>query len=275
MMKRTGIAILLAVMVLAGCANNKSANDANTGTMNVQGDSTVKMELNDRQKKICEIEGWSHDPSEWNAIQENTLSRADKCLEYLEQTYPEDEFEYLGFTIPTFTGGGAAYLVASSKVAGKGHNVTVTIYSDNEGYRFTDDYGPAVESYAYAEEVAKFVKERYPDAEMFYDGTIDTKKYEQGEGNIITRASGVVKLVMNDVFKDEEEIKTLMTEMGTWMYENRPGESKLVWILVLSDDDMKNATITNATSEYYKKDRYDYSFDVVIENDGEINVEER
>ena len=272
-MKRTGIAILLAVMVLAGCANSNSANDANTGTMNVQGDSTVKMELNDRQKKICEIEGWSQDPSEWNAIQENTLSRADKCLEYLEQTYPEDEFEYLGFTIPTFTGSGASYLVASSKVAGKGQNVTVTIYSDNEGYRFTDDYGPAVESYAYAEEVAKFVKERYPDAEMFYDGTIDTKKYEQGEGNIITRASGVVKLVMNDVFKDEEEVKTLMTEMGTWMYENRPGESKLVWILVLSDDDMKNATITNATSEYYKKDRYDYSFDVVIENDGEIKVE--
>ena len=101
-----GIAlVLLVILALTGCANNISANNANEGTTSVQGDSTVKMELNDRQKKICEIEGWSHDPSEWNAIQENTLSRADKCLEYLEQTYPEDEFEYLGFTIPTFTGG--------------------------------------------------------------------------------------------------------------------------------------------------------------------------
>lgn len=271
-----GIAIvLLIVLALTGCANSNSYNNMNAETTNEEEESTVKSELNDRQKKICEIEGWSQNPSEWDGIQENTVSRADKCLEYLEETYPEDEFEYLGFTLPGFMGSGTSYLEASSKLAGKGHNVTVTIFSENDGYRFADNYGPAVESNAYAEEVAKFVRERYPEAEMFYVGRINTKKYEQGEENIITRASGSVDLVMNNVFGDEYEVKVLLTDISTWLYENRPGESKIVDILVLADDDMKNANIDNYIQSYYKQYRFVYSCNSYIDYDGEISINSR
>ena len=262
-MKRTGIAILLAVMVLAGCANNKPANNATAG--NTQKHRLTAAELTERQKKICEKEGWSLDPSEWKGPQESAVVYSDKCLEYLEETYPEDEFEYLGYTGAGAMGSSSSYMTARSKLAGKRHPVTVTIYSENGGYRFKDDYGPAVESYAYAEEVAKFVKERYPDAEMFYDGTIDTKEYEEGDANIITRASGHLELVMEDVFTDGKEVEILLEEIGEWMLDNRPGEDKIVTILVLTKEDMKEATIDNCTREYQKKNRYVYLYDAYID----------
>ena len=259
-----GIAIVLLIMlVLTGCANNKPANNATAG--NTQKHKLTAAELTERQKKICEKEGWSLDPSEWKGPQESAVVYSDKCLEYLEETYPEDEFEYLGYTGAGAMGRSSSYMTARSKLAGKRHPVTVTIYSENGGYRFKDDYGPAVESYAYAEEVAKFVKERYPDAEMFYDGTINTKKYEKGETNIITRASGHLELVMEDVFTDGKEVEILLEEIGEWMLDNRPGEDKIVTILVLTKEDMKEATIDNCTKEYQKKNRYVYLYDAYID----------
>jgi len=269
-MKAKGKAIiigLLLVSVLTGCGNKESAKEINTSAE----ESSKKVELTDRQKALLEKEGLPLDYYELTSPWQTELKMMEIGMQYLEEKYPEDEFEYLGYQPPEM-GGSYHYVTARSKLIGERYSVHVNFTYSDGGWIFDDDYGAVSESYAYAEEVAKYIQGKYPNAEMFYDGSISADCYEEGDSNILTRASGSVEICINDVFEDEEELKNLLIEISDWMIEKRSGEGKGIWITVLSDEDFKSANIDNYVNEYRKKNKDIYTIHCLIYDSEKVKL---
>ena len=240
-------------MILVGCGKkNKSIHDWEPAPDQEKMNQIVSnTDLNDRQRKILEIEGLSQDYWELNGKAQDSIIKVELCYTFIEDKYPEDEFEYVEYSYGT--------LNLKSKLLGSNHNVRVTLNWTGDKFYFWDNYQLLLDSELYAKEIEKFVKEKYPNAELFVDALVDEGSWKSGDAYIMKRAAGESLIVMEDVFSDEDEAKVLLNDVASWMDEQNPTLSKLITIFVLSKDEFQNVDVDN-WKDYHRNHNSLYEF---------------
>ena len=261
-MKRTGIAILLAVIVLAGCANSNSANDANVRTINVQGVKTVNIELNDRQKQILDKEGLPQDYQQLDNTSKDVIAKVEQCFDYMDEKYPDIEFEYVTFILRGISGG-RERTVVYDKADKRKRPVSIFMdYSDGE-YQFTDTYMMSVvDSDNYADEVKAYILSKYPDTELFVYDELDPSDYIEGDTYIMQRASGTTTIVMANAFANEDEAQELLDDVLKWMITNKDGAGERVYLDVYSLEDFRKTSIETYGREFRRETDIIYELEV-------------
>lgn len=261
-MKRTGIAILLAAMALAGCANNISANNANEGTTSVQGENPVNIELNDRQKQILAKEGLPQDYQQLDNTSKDVIVKVEQCFDYMDEKYPDIEFEYVTFILRGISGG-RERTVVYDKADKRKRPVSIFMdYSDGE-YQFTDTYMMSVvDSDNYAEEVKAYILSKYPDAELFVYDELDPSDYIEGDTYIMQRASGTTTIVMANAFANEDEAQELLDDVLKWMITNKDGAGERVYLDVYSLEDFRRTSIETYGREFRRETDIIYELEV-------------
>ena len=204
-MKKILFLSIILAMMLVGCGKkDKSIHEwepaPDQEKMNQIESNT---DLNDRQRKILEIEGLSQDYWELNGKAQDSILRVEMCYTFIEDKYPEDEFEYVEYSYGT--------LGLKSKRIGSNHTVVVTWKVKGDKYYFWDNYQLLLDSELYAKEIEKFVKEKYPNAELFVDAEINEKSWKKNDWYIMNRAAGTSQIVMTDVFSNDKRLEYLIS----------------------------------------------------------------
>lgn len=263
--------LLVTTITLGGCALNSGSSSTNSGeaNSNMEVDQQVDIILNERQKSILEKEGKPTEYSELDTLSKNVIVNVEECYEYLDETYPDVEFEYVTYYYTS-----PIHLVVYSKEDSRQRPISVYVENSNGEHIYTDTYMQVMESDVYAEEVKKYVNSIYPDAGVFVETEINDEHYKAGDENIMTRAAGTTSIVISDVFSDGEEVKSLLQKVIDWMSANYD-TSEMVYLVVLTKEDFGNATVDNYIKEYIKTGKTVYRIRASKNTDGEVTFFEK
>ncbi len=235
----------------------------------------VEVVLNDRQKEILKKEGLPPDMDELNLIQQDSIIRIENGMEYMENKYPDDEFEYEGYSGIGMMSTSDPVVALYSKKMGKTDRKKVLVYvtiDDDGNYVYEDNYEALQDTDLYMKEISKFVAEKYPDAKFFVYGSIDDEDFKDGDEYIMTRAAGYSKIVINNVFADRDEAIALLKDIGEWMNSYYSGVGRGIDMMVLSDNDIDNATPENNIDNYRKTEKTVFELESQVDQFGEFTA---
>ena len=270
---KTVISICTALAVITGCgliSGGDNTVGSAAGSSMAEGEGKM-VELTERQKEILEKEGLPTDYYELEGLQQDAISKIEKCFQYLDDTYPDDTFTYYYYEGINLMGDGGDRLHVLSEKIGNGRVVTVSIRHPEKEDKdvFWDDYRMTMDSNLYEEEITKYVRSQLPDAEFFVDANIH--QYVEGDSYIMERAAGYSCIVFNDTFSTEQEVKEFLEKIADWMNSYNKHQAKTISCVIFCPDDYKDANLSNY-NDLSKKRRPKFYADCIINVDQNVRV---
>ncbi len=261
------VCVLLMANMIVGCEAGNNAKEE-------ENEMDITQGFTDRQKEILEMKGWPTDLSQLDGDQMMEIDVIEECLQYIENKYPDDKFEYLEY-LGLASDNSYGVRVKSEKLKDIEPVVVYACYSNKERKEyFEDNYEVVIAMGKLRNDIMKNLEDKKPgvkiktymDARVIRDGkTMETDdNWHQP-----------VVLFTTNVFTGPEDVEQTMREIAENLLKQY--DEEMVWfeVIVLSDADLENAEPTyNYGNDYVRgnKSKPIYVFDCIYE-DGVIDVE--
>lgn len=284
-MKRIfGCCFILSILIilLNGCGQKSELQAKEEKTISEEESSSkeeanTSTELTQRQKDILKQMGLPQDVSQLKGTQETYINTIEECFQYIEARHPDDKFDFVEFYgYDVMSGDMSQTLVVSSEKLKDASNVTISVVYDNDSKkdRYYDDYDIIVANKNYSDDIVSYVKAKKPNAQIITGMTIYETLGEDENISNLDKWIGGIALIMTNVFEDKEDINSLMKETAGHLQDKYGDKAGEFDIIVLRDEDFKNATADDYLSDYIfkQKARYIYYYSCELDKNGELVI---
>ena len=225
-------------------------------------------ELNERQKYIMAMEIGRTEYSELKDDQKEAAIKIEMLYEYLEEKYPDKEFEYVNFLLDPLGG----TLIVRENSDDKHREVGAWMTWDNKlkEYEYEDEYYLMVTaSDEYEKLIEKHLKEYNPNANFFLDIEV---KYVDDENQKVTikNAGGCITIIVEDMFESEEEAKHYIEGFADWLRKNNNYEGGLLRLIVLDGKTFEAVRGSNSITSFIFDVEITYDIFCEITSDNEL-----
>ncbi len=225
-------------------------------------------ELNERQKYIMAMEIGRTEYSELKDDQKEAAIKIEMLYEYLEEKYPDKEFEYVNFVLESLS----SHLIVKETSDKKHRSVGATLRWDNKtkSYIYLDNYYLKVTaSDEYEKLIEKHLKEYNPNANFFLDIEV---KYVDDENQKVTikNAGGCITIIVEDMFESEEEAKHYIEGFADWLRKNNNYEGGLLRLIVLDGKTFEAVRGSNSITSFIFDVEITYDIFCEITSDNEL-----
>ncbi len=220
-------------------------------------------ELNERQKYIMAMEIGRTEYSELKDDQKEAAIKIEMLYEYLEEKYPDKEFEYVNFVLESLS----SHLIVKETSDKKHRSVGATLRWDNKtkSYIYLDNYYLKVTaSDEYEKLIEKHLKEYNPNADFFLDVEVHSVDAENQTVNI-ENTGGSITIVIENVFEDEAEGREYVADFVDWLLENNAKYGAMIKFIALNKEDFEMATYSNYLRCFYFENKEAFYFNCKIE----------
>ncbi|MBE5920426.1 MAG: hypothetical protein E7272_11370 [Pseudobutyrivibrio ruminis] len=245
-MKRK-IYFLLACITMACMLSACSAKTAKQDEEVVETKQEEEVVLSEKQKKILKEAGLPQNYDELDAMQQINIRNIGLMLDYIENKY-DKEFEFYKFYADSTgleTPSLEVYPVDDSECIVTVKTVTK---SDSKKVTYTDDYMELQATSEYEQAVKNCIAERFQDAEFEVFSTINSM--EEGERDVLSKASAVTYVCMVDPFEKEEDALKAAEEVINYIKEKNGNKPLGIYYYMQTEEQFNQTYITSADDDF-------------------------
>ena len=232
-----------------------------------------------RQKELLEMKGWPEDVNQLDSDQKEEVIYAAACLQYIEEKYPDDKFEYVEYLGGEDIGDVWAYGIKVKSEKYKDIdpvNVCTSYSSKKHKHVFLDNYEVTIAMCKLRNDIIKDLENKKPGVQIknyMAKGVIEDGKTMETDDLL----GEPIVLFTTDVFSGPEDVEQTMREIAEDLLKKY--DEKMVWFIFIGFDekDFENVEPTvnygnNYLSGSSDKPKGLYQYRCIVE-DGIVDVE--